>query len=131
MHFPLYRLSPGVIDFTDCPYFWPYCSQPMYYGALPVTVNVSYTAVSSSSIRFFLSFLTGDSSEWYGSNWKNCRQGQSQYTLKCLAFLIVWPCKTKKTACRGTYIFWEGVILYDIRCAVYEKYVCCLCLVNL
>ncbi|CAI8016901.1 Membrane-bound transcription factor site-1 protease [Geodia barretti] len=38
---PQATLSPGVIDFTDCPYFWPYCSQPMYYAALPVTVNVT------------------------------------------------------------------------------------------
>jgi membrane-bound transcription factor site-1 protease len=38
---PQATLSPSVIDFTDCPYFWPYCSQPMYYGALPVTVNAT------------------------------------------------------------------------------------------
>lgn len=34
-------LSPGYIDLTECPYMWPYCSQPIYYGAMPVVVNVS------------------------------------------------------------------------------------------
>ena len=48
----LCSLSPSYIDLTECPYFWPYCSQPMYYGAMPVIVNVSllregvYTRVS-------------------------------------------------------------------------------------
>lgn len=35
-----YSLSPGYIDLTECPYMWPYCSQPIYYGAMPVVVNV-------------------------------------------------------------------------------------------
>lgn len=37
----LCSLSPSYIDLTECPYFWPYCSQPMYYGAAPVIINVS------------------------------------------------------------------------------------------
>jgi hypothetical protein len=41
----LYSLSPSYIDLTECPYFWPYCSQPMYYGAMPVIVNVSVERV--------------------------------------------------------------------------------------
>ncbi len=39
--FPLSSFSPSYIDLTECPYFWPYCSQPMYYGGAPVIVNVS------------------------------------------------------------------------------------------
>ena len=39
--FPLSSLSPSYIDLTECPYFWPYCSQPTYYGGAPVIVNVS------------------------------------------------------------------------------------------
>ena len=38
---PQATLSPSYIDLTECPYFWPYCSQPMYYGAAPVIINVS------------------------------------------------------------------------------------------
>eukprot|EP00955_Chlamydomonas_euryale_P048609 354031-Chlamydomonas_euryale.AAC.5 len=32
---------PAALDMADCPYFWPYCAQPLYAGALPVVVNVT------------------------------------------------------------------------------------------
>ena len=38
---PQASLIPSYIDFTECPYFWPYCSQPLYYSALPSIVNVT------------------------------------------------------------------------------------------
>ena len=38
---PRPSLHPGVVDFTDCPYFWPYCEQPLYSGAMPVIVNAT------------------------------------------------------------------------------------------
>lgn len=34
-------LSPPYIDFTECPYMWPYCTQPLYHSAMPVIVNVT------------------------------------------------------------------------------------------
>ena len=34
-------LSPNYIDLTECPYMWPYCSQPIYYGGMPTIVNVT------------------------------------------------------------------------------------------
>lgn len=34
-------LSPSYLDLTECPYMWPYCTQPLYYGAMPVIVNVT------------------------------------------------------------------------------------------
>jgi len=34
-------LSPSYIDLTECPYMWPYCSQPIYYGGMPNIVNVT------------------------------------------------------------------------------------------
>lgn len=30
---PRASLFPAKLDFTDCPYFWPYCRQPLYAGA--------------------------------------------------------------------------------------------------
>ncbi|EDV29792.1 uncharacterized protein TRIADDRAFT_19704, partial [Trichoplax adhaerens] len=33
--------SPDRIDFTDCPYMWPYCSQELYYSGIPVIVNLT------------------------------------------------------------------------------------------
>ncbi|CAF0822220.1 unnamed protein product [Rotaria sordida] len=38
---PQASLSPSYIDFTECPYFWPYCLQPLYYSAMPIIVNVT------------------------------------------------------------------------------------------
>jgi membrane-bound transcription factor site-1 protease len=32
---------PPAIDFTDCPYMWPYCTQPLYAFGLPVAVNAT------------------------------------------------------------------------------------------
>ncbi|XP_026479384.1 LOW QUALITY PROTEIN: membrane-bound transcription factor site-1 protease-like [Ctenocephalides felis] len=38
---PRATLSPSYIDLTECPYMWPYCTQPLYYGAMPTIVNVT------------------------------------------------------------------------------------------
>jgi len=40
-HHPTVTLHPSYIDLTECPYMWPYCSQPIYYGGMPTIVNVS------------------------------------------------------------------------------------------
>lgn len=36
-----FSLSPSYVDLTECPYMWPYCSQPIYYGGMPTIVNVT------------------------------------------------------------------------------------------
>ncbi|XP_050300873.1 membrane-bound transcription factor site-1 protease isoform X2 [Anthonomus grandis grandis] len=38
---PQASLSPNYIDLSECPYMWPYCTQPIYYGSIPVIVNVT------------------------------------------------------------------------------------------
>lgn len=38
---PQISLIPSYLDLTECPYFWPYCTQPLYYSAIPVIVNVT------------------------------------------------------------------------------------------
>ncbi|XP_071040953.1 membrane-bound transcription factor site-1 protease isoform X2 [Parasteatoda tepidariorum] len=38
---PQATLSPSYLDLTECPYMWPYCSQPLYYGGLSTIVNVT------------------------------------------------------------------------------------------
>ncbi|XP_050738001.1 membrane-bound transcription factor site-1 protease-like [Eriocheir sinensis] len=38
---PQASLSPSYIDLTECQYMWPYCTQPLYYGAMPIIVNVT------------------------------------------------------------------------------------------
>ncbi|XP_044750367.1 membrane-bound transcription factor site-1 protease [Coccinella septempunctata] len=38
---PQASLSPSYIDLSECPYMWPYCTQPLYYGAMPIIVNIT------------------------------------------------------------------------------------------
>ncbi|KAI3933149.1 hypothetical protein MKW92_008249 [Papaver armeniacum] len=35
------KCFPSVLDYTDCPYSWPFCRQPLYAGAMPVIFNVT------------------------------------------------------------------------------------------
>nr|XP_054748279.1 membrane-bound transcription factor site-1 protease-like [Lytechinus pictus] len=38
---PQASFSPSYIDLTECPYFWPYCTHPIYHGGMPIIVNVT------------------------------------------------------------------------------------------
>ncbi|KAK1314323.1 hypothetical protein QJS10_CPA06g00676 [Acorus calamus] len=38
---PRASIFPSVLDYTDCPYHWPFCRQPMYAGAMPVIFNAT------------------------------------------------------------------------------------------
>ncbi len=38
---PQASLYPSYLDLTECPYFWPYCSQPLYHSALPIIANIT------------------------------------------------------------------------------------------
>lgn len=38
---PRASIFPSVLDYTDCPYSWPFCRQPLYAGAMPVIFNVT------------------------------------------------------------------------------------------
>ncbi|KAL6606697.1 hypothetical protein ACP70R_042350 [Stipagrostis hirtigluma subsp. patula] len=38
---PRASIFPKLLDFTDCPYFWPFCRQPLYAGAMPVIFNAT------------------------------------------------------------------------------------------
>ena len=37
---PQASLAPNYIDLSECPYFWPYCTQPLYTDSIPAIVNV-------------------------------------------------------------------------------------------
>ncbi|THG14967.1 hypothetical protein TEA_018976 [Camellia sinensis var. sinensis] len=34
-------IFPSILDYTDCPYSWPFCRQPLYAGAMPVICNAT------------------------------------------------------------------------------------------
>lgn len=38
---PHVSASPSYIDLTECPYMWPYCTQPLFYGSFPTVVNIT------------------------------------------------------------------------------------------
>ncbi|XP_067931787.1 membrane-bound transcription factor site-1 protease-like [Watersipora subatra] len=38
---PQASLFPPYIDMLECPYMWPYCSQPIYYTAMPLIANIT------------------------------------------------------------------------------------------
>ena len=52
---PQVTLVPNYIDMTECPYFWPYCTQPIYYTGMPVVVNVT---ILNGKSKLLIPFLT-------------------------------------------------------------------------
>ena len=53
-----FSLVPSYIDLTEDPYMWPYYTQPVYYGAMPVIINVCSAAFVLIRLTW-LSWLTG------------------------------------------------------------------------
>jgi membrane-bound transcription factor site-1 protease len=31
----------SYVDLTECQYMWPYCTQPLFRGAMPIAINVT------------------------------------------------------------------------------------------
>ena len=38
---PQASLVPSYLDLTECPYMWPYCTQPIYHTGIPTIVNIT------------------------------------------------------------------------------------------
>lgn len=38
---PRASILPSLLDFSDCPYSWPFCRQPLYAGSMPVMFNAT------------------------------------------------------------------------------------------
>ncbi|VVA10621.1 Hypothetical predicted protein [Prunus dulcis] len=38
---PRASIFPSTLDYTDCPYSWPFCRQPLYADAMPVIFNAT------------------------------------------------------------------------------------------
>lgn len=49
---PRVTLFPAALDFTDCPYMWPYCAQPLFATSQPVVANVTVLNGIGSAARF-------------------------------------------------------------------------------
>ncbi|KAJ5066560.1 membrane-bound transcription factor site-1 protease [Anaeramoeba ignava] len=50
---PHASIFPSEIDLTNCPYFWPYCTQPLYYSTQPIALNL--TIVNGMNVVGFIS----------------------------------------------------------------------------
>lgn len=40
-HEPHASAIPRALDLTNCPYMWPYCTQPLYHSAMPLMINMT------------------------------------------------------------------------------------------
>ena len=49
---PHASVLPATLDLTDCPYMWPYCTQPAFATAQPLIVNL--TLLNSQSVTSWL-----------------------------------------------------------------------------
>ena len=38
---PRASFLPSRLDLTDCPYMWPFCTQPLYHGGMPTLANLT------------------------------------------------------------------------------------------
>jgi hypothetical protein len=38
---PRATVVPAELNFMDCPYMWPFCTQPLYAGAMPLMFNAT------------------------------------------------------------------------------------------
>ncbi|SPQ95458.1 unnamed protein product (mitochondrion) [Plasmodiophora brassicae] len=49
---PHVSVLPNRLDLTDCPYFWPFCTQPLFAAAEPVVFN--FTVHSSVAVDGYI-----------------------------------------------------------------------------
>lgn len=38
---PRASIFPSILDYSDCPYSWPFCRQPLYAGSMPIIFNAT------------------------------------------------------------------------------------------
>ncbi len=38
---PRASVVPAELNFMDCPYMWPFCTQPLYAAAMPLMFNAT------------------------------------------------------------------------------------------
>ncbi|KAL3144492.1 hypothetical protein ABBQ32_004231 [Trebouxia sp. C0010 RCD-2024] len=49
---PRASVVPKSLDFTDCPFMWPFCTQPVYANALPLIFNATVLNAMALTGRF-------------------------------------------------------------------------------
>lgn len=93
-YYPQASVIPSYLDLTECPYFWPYCSQPLYSSALPVIFNltilngmgvsgvVSAKVIRCKTIIVILNFkiILKSKPKWHPSNAENGQYLQMNFS---------------------------------------------------
>ena len=84
---PQATLFPSYVDFTECPYMWPYCSQPIYYGAMPIIVNV--TILNGMGVTGYIL----DKPKWYSyqQQQQNNNNGNQLIDISIKYSKLLWP----------------------------------------
>jgi membrane-bound transcription factor site-1 protease len=59
---PRASVLPPSLDFTDCPYMWPFCTQPLYHTSQPLVMNM--TILNGMSVSGYLR----EPPVWYPDN---------------------------------------------------------------
>ncbi|KAK4753960.1 hypothetical protein SAY87_002064 [Trapa incisa] len=77
---PRGSIFPGVLDYTDCPYTWPFCHQPLYAGAMPVIFNT--TILNGMGV---VGYLEG-SPTWYPSS-----EDGNLLNIRFTYSKVIWP----------------------------------------
>jgi subtilisin family serine protease len=88
---PRASLFPASLDMTDCPRFWPWCTQPLYSSAMPVVMNVTILNGLGS-----LGHIVGVP-VWHGG------QNGDLLEVQCSYSEVLWP--------------WSGWLAVSIRVA--------------
>lgn len=77
---PRASLVPAILDLTDCPYAWPFCSQPLYAGSMPVMFNVT-----------ILNGMGVHGKVVHGPVWKPSNEAGKKLEIRFDTSDIIWP----------------------------------------
>ncbi|XP_039025866.1 subtilisin-like protease SBT6.1 isoform X2 [Hibiscus syriacus] len=77
---PRASIFPSVLDYTDCPYSWPFCRQPLYAGAMPVVFNA--TVLNGMGVIGYVQ----SPPTWYPSN-----EEGNLLSIRFTYSEIIWP----------------------------------------
>ncbi|KAF3674737.1 Membrane-bound transcription factor site-1 protease [Capsicum annuum] len=78
---PRASIFPSVLDYTDCPYSWPFCHQPLYAGAMLVIFNA--TILDGMGVIGYVE----SPPTWHPSN-----QEGNLLSIRFTYSDVIWPC---------------------------------------
>ncbi|XP_061343832.1 subtilisin-like protease SBT6.1 isoform X1 [Gastrolobium bilobum] len=77
---PRASIFPSVLDYTDCPYSWPFCRQPLYAGSMPVIFNA--TILNGMGV---VGYVEGP------PTWQPCSEEGNLLSIHFTYSEVIWP----------------------------------------